>query len=850
MVDKEQPTRAEPGSSLVPLASRLFDYIRTMAGYPFSDIEPKWQRYWAKNDTFRTPDDLDTSKPKYYVLDMFPYPSGSGLHVGHPEGYTATDILARYKRMKGFNVLHPMGWDAFGLPAEQYAIETGNHPKGKTAENIERFREQLQMLGFSYDWKREVDTTDPKYVRWTQWIFLQLFKRGLAYVDEVPVNWCPALGTVLANEEIVDGVSERGGHPVIQQPMKQWVLNIRAYADRLLDDLDLVEWPESTRKMQENWIGKSEGANVDFAVVGFPHAPVKVFTTRPDTLFGATYMVLAPDHPLTAKITTKEQRDEVEAYVAKAKNKTDRERQENREKTGVFTGALAYNPINDKLIPVWISDYVLASYGTGAIMAVPAHDQRDFDFATQFGLPIVEVVSGGEKDDEGNLTAAFTGEGTYVNSHYGGGQRVSVKPFGLDGMDNIAEAKEKTMAWLEKQGVGRRETTYRLRDWIFARQRYWGEPFPIGWVDGEPHAIPESDLPVELPPMDDFKPSGTYEGPLSKATDWLDTTIDGQPARRDTNTMPQWAGSSWYYLRYIDPHNDEQLVDPEKEKYWMPVDLYVGGTEHAVLHLLYARFWHKVLFDIGVVSTPEPFGRLVHQGMILGENNEKMSKSRGNVVNPDDVVRDYGADSLRLYEMFMGPLEQTKPWNMRGVDGVHRFLNRAWRLLTDDEGQIAVSDSEPTADELRTLHQCIQKVTDDIEGLRFNTAISAMMEFVNAANKWEAMPRSVAQPFVLLLSPFAPHLAEELWRMLGHEDSLAYADWPELDESLLVEDTITLAVQINGKARATIDVSPDASKEVVLEAAKAEENIQRHLEGKTVRKEIYVPGRIVNIVAN
>ncbi len=821
-----------------------------MAGYPFSDIEPKWQRYWAKNDTFRTPNDLDTSKPKYYVLDMFPYPSGSGLHVGHPEGYTATDILARYKRMKGFNVLHPMGWDAFGLPAEQYAIETGNHPKGKTAENIDRFREQLQMLGFSYDWKREVDTTDPKYVRWTQWIFLQLFERGLAYVDEVPVNWCPELGTVLANEEIVDGVSERGGHPVIQQPMKQWVLNIRAYADRLLDDLDLVEWPESTRKMQENWIGKSEGANVDFAVVGFPHAPVKVFTTRPDTLFGATYVVLAPDHPMTDKITTREQREEVDAYVARAKNKTDRERQENREKTGVSTGALAYNPINDKLVPVWISDYVLASYGTGAIMAVPAHDQRDFDFATQFGLPIVEVVSGGEKDDDGKLTAAFTGEGTYVNSHYGGGQRVSVKPFELNGVDSIAEAKEKTTAWLDKQGVGRRQTTYRLRDWIFARQRYWGEPFPIGWVDGEPRAIPDDQLPVELPEMDDFKPSGTYEGPLSKATDWLDTTIDGQPARRDTNTMPQWAGSSWYYLRYIDPHNEDVLVDPEKEKYWMPVDLYVGGTEHAVLHLLYARFWHKVLFDIGVVSTPEPFGRLVHQGMILGENNEKMSKSRGNVVNPDDVVRDFGADSLRLYEMFMGPLEQTKPWNMRGVDGVHRFLNRVWRLLTNEEGAISVSESKPTADELRTLHQCIQKVTDDIEGLRFNTAISAMMEFVNAANKWDAVPRAVAQPFVLLLSPFAPHVAEELWRLMGHDDSLAYVGWPELNESLLVEDTITLAVQINGKARATIDVSPDASKEVVMEAAHAEENIQRHLEGQTIRKEIYVPGRIINIVAN
>ena len=668
-----------------------------MAGYPFSDIEPKWQRFWAKHDTFRTPDDLDTSKPKYYVLDMFPYPSGSGLHVGHPEGYTATDILARYKRMRGFNVLHPMGWDAFGLPAEQYAIETGNHPKGKTAENIDRFREQLQMLGFSYDWKREVDTTDPKYVRWTQWIFLQLFKRGLAYVDEVPVNWCPELGTVLANEEIVDGVSERGGHPVIQQPMKQWVLNIRAYADRLLDDLDLVEWPESTRKMQENWIGKSEGANVDFTVVGFPHSPIEVFTTRPDTLFGATYVVLAPDHPLTDRITTKEQRNEVEAYVAKAQNKTDRERQENRDKTGVFTGALAYNPINDKLVPVWVADYVLASYGTGAIMAVPAHDQRDFDFATQFGLPIVEVVSGGEKDDEGKLTEAFVGEGVYVNSTMAAGSAYrSSRSNSTESRLLPKPRRRRLRGSTSRASAGARRRTA-CATGCLPVSATGASHFPSAGSTANRTPSQRVELPVELPPMDDFKPSGTYEGPLSKAADWLDTTIDGQPARRDTNTMPQWAGSSWYYLRYLDPHNDEQLVDPEKEAYWMPVDLYVGGTEHAVLHLLYARFWHKVLFDIGVVSTPEPFGRLVHQGMILGENGEKMSKSRGNVVNPDDVVRDYGADSLRLYEMFMGPLEQTKPWNMRGVDGVHRFLNRAWRLLTNDEGEVNVSDAEPTS---------------------------------------------------------------------------------------------------------------------------------------------------------
>jgi leucyl-tRNA synthetase len=896
-----------------------------MASYPFSDIEPKWQRYWAEHQTFRTPDDLDLSKPKYYALDMFPYPSGSGLHVGHPEGYTATDIVARYKRMKGFNVLHPMGWDAFGLPAEQYAIETGNHPAGKTAENIETFKRQLQMLGFSYDWQREINTTDPAYFKWTQWIFLQLFKRGLAYVDEVPVNWCPALGTVLANEEVVDGVSERGGHPVVQKPMKQWVLNIRAYADRLLEDLDLVDWPESTRKMQENWIGKSEGAQVDFRVVGYPEAPIRVFTTRPDTLFGATYMVLAPEHPLVATITSDEQRADVDAYVTKAAGKSDRERQEGREKTGVFTGAYARNPVNDALLPVWISDYVLASYGTGAIMAVPAHDQRDFDFARQFALPIVEVVSGGEKDDEGELVQAYAGDGAYVNSSSEGkALEISQSGFSLDGIETVAEAKEKTMVWLEDQGVGRRQTTYRLRDWLFARQRYWGEPFPIAWVDGEARAVDEGELPVTLPDMADFKPSGTEEGPLSKATDWLQTTVDGQPARRDTNTMPQWAGSSWYYLRYIDPHNTERLVDPEKERYWMPVDLYVGGTEHAVLHLLYARFWHKVLYDLGVVSTKEPFGRLVHQGMILGEMEftayrgeggwvsaqhvealskeerdaeqadapthrdlrtgkllyaikvdeeqaekrgehfvlmddptvrvdsraHKMSKSRGNVVNPDDVVRDYGADSLRLYEMFMGPLEQTKPWNMRGVDGVHRFLNRVWRLLLGEDGTPSVTDAEPTTDQLRTLHQTIAKVTDDIDGLRFNTAIAAMMEFVNAANKWEAVPRSVAGPFVLLVSPFAPHLAEELWQRLGHDASLAYVEWPEADPDLLVEETVTIGVQVNGKARGTVDVAPDAPKDDVLAAAKADENVARHLEGKTIRKEIYVPGRIVNLVVS
>ncbi len=891
-----------------------------MASYPFSDIEPRWQAYWDAHGTFRLPEDLDTSKPKYYALDMFPYPSGAGLHVGHPEGYTATDIVARYKRMRGFNVLHPIGWDAFGLPAEQYAIETGTHPRATTEQNINRFREQLKMLGFSYDWSREVNTTDPDYYRWTQWIFQKLYEKGLAYVDEVPVNWCPALGTVLANEEIVDGKSERGGHPVHRVPMRQWMLKITAYADRLLDDLDLVEWPPSTREMQINWIGRSEGAEVDFRIMAHPAEHIRVFTTRPDTLFGATYMVLAPEHPLVNTITTDEHRANVEAYVQQAGLKSDLERQElQKEKTGVFTGAFARNPVNDEHLPIWIADYVLASYGTGAIMAVPAHDARDFAFATAFGLPIREVVSGGEKDADGNLKEAYTGDGPHVHSSSADrALEIANKGISIDGMPTD-EAITKITAWLDKQGAGRKKVNYRLRDWVFSRQRYWGEPFPVVFVDEQPHLVPERALPVKLPEVENYKPSGTMAGPLATVPEWVETALpDGTPALRETNTMPQWAGSCWYYLRYLDPHNTEKLVDPEKEQYWMPVDLYVGGAEHAVLHLLYARFWHKVLFDLGVVSTPEPFGRLVHQGMILGEYEytayrlgdgtyvpadrveehvedgrtvyrtpegllaepvkvsegdveksgekfvlknhpgaavaaraHKMSKSRGNVVNPDDIVEAYGADSMRLYEMFMGPLEQTKPWNTRGVDGVHRFLNRAWRLLLDEEtGAPKTTQEAPNREHLRALHGLIQKVTDDIEGLRFNTAIAAMMEFVNTANKWEHVPHEVAKTFVLLLAPFAPHIAEELWNRLGHEASLAYEKWPEHDPEHLKVDTVTIAVQVNGKMRASIDIAPDAPKDEVLEQAKAQDNVLRHLDGLTLRKEVYVPGRIVNLVAN
>lgn len=806
--------------------------------YPFQQIEPKWQAYWDRHQTFRTPDEPDTSRPKFYVLDMFPYPSGAGLHVGHPEGYTATDITARYKRMRGFNVLHPMGWDAFGLPAEQYAIETGTHPRETTYRNIDRFRAQLKALGFSYDWTREFATTDPDYYKWTQWIFLKLYERGLAYQAEIPVNWCPALGTVLANEEVIDGKSERGGHPVIRKPMRQWVLKITEYAERLLADLDEVDWSESIKEMQRNWIGKSEGAEVEFRVSN-GESRITVFTTRPDTLFGATYLVLAPEHPLVDAITVPACRAAVDAYRAAAARKSDLERTElQKEKTGVPTGASAINPVNGEPIPIWIADYVLWGYGTGAIMAVPAHDTRDHEFARAFGLPIRVVVQAPDGQD----SIGFTGDGVSVDS-------------GLITGLPTPEAKAKITAWLEEKGFGKRKVNYKLRDWLFSRQRYWGEPFPIVHVDGRPQPLSEHDLPVLLPDVRTYKPSGTGESPLATIADWLKTTdpTSGKPALRETNTMPQWAGSCWYYLRFIDPKNADRLVDPAKEKYWMPVDLYVGGAEHAVLHLLYARFWHKVLYDCGVVSTREPFRKLVNQGMILGEDNQKMSKSRGNVINPDDIVRDYGADSLRLYEMFMGPLEQSKAWSMRGVEGVHRFLNRVWRLACDEESGAllsAVTNDAPTREQLKALHATIRKVTEDLEAMKYNTAIAAMMEFVNTATSWPVRPRAALEPFLLVLSPFAPHLAEELWSKLGHGESLAHEPWPAFDPALLVEDSIEIPVQVNGKLRARVHVAAGAAQPDVVSAALADPNVQSHVAGKTVRKEIYVPGKLLNLVAN
>ena len=841
--------------------------------YPFKDIEAKWQAHWEDQATFRVPATVDTSKPKYYVLDMFPYPSGEGLHVGHPEGYTASDIVARYKRMRGFNVLHPMGWDAFGLPAEQYAVRTGTHPRITTERNVQRFRAQLKSLGFSYDWQREVNTTDPKYYKWTQWIVKQLFDRGLAYQSELPVWWCPELGTTLANEEVIDGNSEVGGFPCVRRPLRQWVLKITQYADELLKGLDDLDWPNSTKEMQRNWIGRSEGAEIDFAVDGQPGVTLRVFTTRPDTLFGATYMVLAPEHELVTRFATPSQRAAIDAYREQAARKSERERTElQKEKTGVFTGAYAVNPATGGKIPIWIADYVLAGYGTGAIMAVPAQDQRDFEFAATYDLPVIRTVQP-PADFDGN--GAWLGDGVAINSGFLNGK-------------NVGDAKAAMIEWLEREGKGARRVNYKLRDWLFSRQRYWGEPFPIVFVDGKPHSVADADLPVMLPELDDFKPSGSPEGPLAKAGAWLETTTaDGKRARRETNTMPQWAGSCWYYLRFIDPDNQERLIDPKLEKYWLPVDLYIGGSEHAVLHLLYARFWHKVLFDAGVISTPEPFVKLVHQGMILGEleftvdgqrvNEElvekrgdrfvlksdpdttvdarafKMSKSRGNVVNPDDIITHYGADAFRLYEMFMGPLEQVKPWNTRGVEGTHRFLNRAWRLVagasTDDGGGTPpLADVELTRDQARVLHQTIAKVTEDIEALRFNTAISTLMEFTNAAYKWDGVPRAAAEAFVLLLAPLAPHISEELWQRLGHNESLAYHAWPVADATLLKADVLEIPVQVNGKMRGKIQVPAEAAEAEVIEIAKADENVGRHLAGQSVKRAIYVRGRIVNFV--
>jgi leucyl-tRNA synthetase len=935
--------------------------------YPFHLIEPKWQRHWDEQQTFRAwnpgeavppghplarrhPHTPPQELPKFYILDMFPYPSGAGLHVGHPEGYTATDILARYQRAQGLHVLHPMGWDAFGLPAEQYAIKTGQHPRQTTEENVATFKRQIKSLGFSYDWSREVDTTDPAYFRWTQWIFLQLYNswfnpetnqaepidtlpypaalqpevgregpgtvpgleskrrayrdsRRLAYVTEAPVWWCEQLGTVLANEEVVDGQSEVGGFPVVRKPMRQWMLRITAYAERLLQDLELIDWSHSLKEMQRNWIGRSEGAEVDFAIAPCEawgaefRERIRVFTTRPDTLFGATYMVLAPEHRLVDLITTAEHKSTVQAYKSEVAKKSDLERTElAKEKTGVFTGGYAINPVINQPIPIWIADYVLISYGTGAIMGVPGHDTRDYEFAVKFQLPIVQVV----QPPEGKDWRGYVDDGLSVNS--------ANAELSLDGLPT-PEAKRKITAWLESRNLGKKTVNYKLRDWLFSRQRYWGEPFPIVWktnASGETYheALPESALPLLPPPLEDYKPTPDGQPPLARAADWL-SLPDG--SKRETNTMPQWAGSCWYYLRYLDPHNERGFCGPNVEQYWMGaaasprstahgpqstrstldaqrstpstpgVDLYVGGTEHAVLHLLYARFWHKVLYDRGHVSTPEPFYKLVNQGLILGEDGQKMSKSRGNVINPDDILAEYGADAFRLYEMFMGPLEMTKPWSTKGVEGVYRFLGRVWRLFVDDKSETefeqsstvepeasadllerilphtSIADFPPTPAQLKTLHAAIKKVTEDLEGLRFNTAISALMVFINEAITWEPKPASVLREFLILLQPFAPHLAEELWSkinsaFLAPPSALAYAPWPGFDPALLVEDMLEIAVQVNGKLRDVIRVPANATQGEMEQAALQAEKAQPFLAGKTVKKIIVVPRRLVNLI--
>lgn len=797
--------------------------------YQFNNIEKKWQQYWDDNKTFQA-NDFDTEKPKYYALDMFPYPSGAGLHVGHPEGYTATDIISRYKRNKGFNVLHPMGWDSFGLPTENYAIKTGIHPQKITEQNVATFKRQLKSLGFSYDWDREVATSDVDYYKWTQWIFTELYNKGLAYEDEIYVNWCPELKTVLANEEVIDGKSEVGGHEVVRKPMKQWMLKITEYAERLIEDLDTLDWPDNIKDMQRNWIGRSEGATVKFSIDGHDDL-IEVFTTRPDTLFGATYMVLAPEHELVAKVTTASQKKTVDDYIEMTQKKSDLERTDlNKDKSGVFTGAYAINPVNNKKVPVWIADYVLASYGTGAIMAVPAHDTRDWEFAKKYELPIIEVLKGGNVQEE-----AFTDDGEHVNSDF------------LDGL-NKPDAISKMIKWLEDKKLGQKKINYKLRDWIFSRQRYWGEPFPIlKFDDGTVRVLDKDELPCALPEVAKYEPSGTGESPLATIDEWLNITDPktGKKCKRETNTMPQWAGSCWYYLRFIDPKNDVAAWDKDKEKYWMPVDLYIGGTEHAVLHLLYARFWHKVLFDLGHVSTKEPFQKLVNQGMILAEDGEKMSKSRGNVINPDSVVEQYGADTLRLYEMFMGPLEKTKPWSTKGVKGVFNFLNKSFRFFADSNNWADENEDEEV---LKLLHKTIKKVGNDIENLRFNTAISQMMIFLNLCIKKKKVTKDTVKQFTLILAPFAPHLGEEIWQLLGNEKTLAYEAWPIFDEELAKDDLITVGIQVNGKTRGTLSTPADISKDDFLSQAKELENIAKYLEGKNLVKEIYVPGKICNFV--
>ncbi|MFZ2506610.1 MAG: leucine--tRNA ligase [Trichococcus flocculiformis] len=803
-------------------------------GYTHKTIEKKWQKYWENNRTFKTTE--AGGKPKYYVLDMFPYPSGQGLHVGHPEGYTATDIVARAKRAQGFNVLHPMGWDAFGLPAEQYALDTGNDPADFTELNIKTFKRQIQSLGFSYDWSREINTTDPSYYKWTQWIFTKLYEQGLAYEAEVSVNWCPALGTVLANEEVVDGVSERGGHPVYRKPMRQWMLKITAYAERLLDDLELVDWPESIKEMQRNWIGRSEGSNVIFKIKD-SDKEFTVFTTRPDTLYGATYAVMAPELPLVKEIMSNQQAEVVKAYIDSISLKSDLDRTElAKEKTGVFTGAYAINPVNGKEIPIWIADYVLATYGTGAIMAVPAHDTRDYEFAKKFDLEIIPVLEGGNVEEE-----AYTEDGLHINSDF------------LNGLDK-ATAIAKMNDWLSENGLGEKVISYRLRDWLFSRQRYWGEPIPvIHWEDGTSTTVPENELPLLLPKTDQVKPSGTGESPLAVIDEWVNVVdpVTGMKGRRETNTMPQWAGSSWYFLRFMDPHNRNDLASKERLDYWQNVDLYIGGAEHAVLHLLYARFWHKFLYDIGIVPTKEPFQKLYNQGMILGENNEKMSKSKGNVVNPDDIVERYGADTLRMYEMFMGPLDASSTWSEGGIEGSRKFLDRIWRLLLDENDKMRDRITTINTHELdKVYHQTVKKVTEDYDNLHFNTAISQMMIFINEAYKVDALPFEYVTGFIQLLAPIAPHFSEELWVKLGKPEGISYVAWPTYDEAFLVEAEIEVVFQINGKVKTKEMVPSDISNDDMIAMALENSIIKEGIEGKTVRKTIAIPGKLVNIVAN
>lgn len=801
--------------------------------YDHKAIEKKWQRYWKQHKTFKAT--LDKDQKKYYALDMFPYPSGQGLHVGHPEGYTATDVMSRLKRMQGFNVLHPMGWDAFGLPAEQYALKTGHNPADFTNQNVDHFRDQIQSLGFSYDWDREVNTTDPNYYKWTQWIFEQLYKKGLAYEDEIMVNWAPDFmgGTVVANEEVVDGKTERGGYPVYRVPMRQWVLKITAYADRLIDDLDLVDWPESVKEMQRNWIGRSEGASVKFKVVGHDGVEIEVFTTRADTLFGASYVVLAPENELVDQLTTPEQKAAVDAYKEEVSRRSDLERTElSKEKTGVFTGAYVINPVNGEQLPIWTADYVLNSYGTGAVMAVPSGDQRDFEFATKFNLPITPVVEGFNGEE------AYTEDGAHVNSGL------------LDGL-NIKEAKAKMVEWLEEHDCGGKKVNYRLRDWIFSRQRYWGEPIPvIHWDDGTTSLVPEDELPLRLPETDNIEPSGTGESPLANIEDWVNVYDEnGRHGKRETNTMPQWAGSSWYWLRYTDPTNDKEFASKEALDYWSPVDLYVGGAEHAVLHLLYARFWHKVLYDLGLVPTKEPFMKLVNQGMILGSNHEKMSKSKGNVVNPDDIVDQYGADTLRLYEMFMGPLEESVPWDEKGLHGSNKWVQRVWRLLMDDNNHLRDRVSTYNDGKLtKVYNQTVKKVTDDFERMHFNTAISQLMVFVNEAYKVDDLPLEYMKGFVKMIAPLMPHLAEELWSQFNESETITYQPWPTYDEKALVEDEVEMIVQVNGKVRAKIKMAKDADNKDVEDAALANEHVHSFVDGKDVKKVIVIPNRIVNIV--